>query len=330
MSFGRMQTPRCYMDNVNWAATRGTSRDDMITVITTGTGVALNSGYTKYQMFDMDVINQSSFATGTGTGIVSITIDFGSTGFVADYICIMNHNLKSADGKIRVNMDTVPITAVNDPSSTQVGLTEVFNGDVDGSDYATPDTDGDTLLLLESSINRRYWQFEFEYVTTAWDEDLVIGEIVFGEYYTMPISPDLPVSRGTTHESNNITRSYGGKSYGTAGWVAANEGLYSAFRLITDNQAFKMAGREYFDFSVGYVSDTDIYPEDRQTPLGDSVLYDVINKSATNLIPFIFAADSGSVLQGDYLYCRFEQNSFDTVRKAWKVESFRLRVVQEF
>jgi len=101
------------MDNFNWLASRGKSRNSMIDIVSGAGYVALNSGYTKYQMFDMNPLNQASFDSNGGTATVLITIDYGVTAMPTNFIAIMNHNLKSADGKIRVAHDTSPIVAVS-------------------------------------------------------------------------------------------------------------------------------------------------------------------------------------------------------------------------
>ena len=324
MTYGRFLKPRFYMDNFNWLASRGKSRNSMIDIVSGAGYVALNSGYTKYQMFDMNPLNQASFDSNGGTATVLITIDYGVTAMPTNFIAIMNHNLKSADGKLRVAHDTSPIVAVS--GGTTASLVEVLNGDVSGS-YATPAADYDTLLTFASSDDR-YWSIEFIDVAT-WDADLLIGNIMLGEYYTMPNSPDMPTTKGTVFDGVNVVKAFGGRSFGVANWTAANGGTYTAFR--SDTFFRKSPGRETYDLTHSYVNDTDIYPSDRFRPR-DSVnfLNDVISRSSMELIPFIFTPDSKSTTTGDYMFSRFDQDSFVTTMPSANVTIFSARIVQEF
>ncbi len=325
MTYGRLSKPRFFMDNPNWLFSRGLSRSSSID-INSGAGFDdLNTGYTKYQMFDMDPTNYSSFDTNGGGDTVSITIDYSISAMPTNFLCIMNHNLKTAAGKIRIAHSSSPITTVGGGTSV-ASITEVLNGPISVG-VATPTTDGDTLVTFDLNSDR-YWAIEL-YDVSTWAADLKIGEIVLGEYYTMPISPDIATTKGNTYEGVTVNKSVGGMSFGSASWVAANTANYTAFR--TDTYLRKLAGRETFDFQVPYIDDTDIYPADRALPRNSTnLLHDVINKSAMNLLPFIFLADSTSTTEGDFMYSRFDQNLFTSTRVAWGVESFSMRVIQEF
>ena len=326
MSYGRLSKPRFFMDNMNWLFSRGRSRDTYLTINTGAGFIDLNSGSTKYQMFDMSPSNDASFDTGGTTDTVSIMMDYSLSSFPTDHIIIMNHNLDTSGGKIRVAHDTVPITTVGGGTGV-TNLTSVLNGAVTSS-VSYPAEDGDTVLTFDSSSDR-YWVVEFYDVATWTATDLTIGEIVLGEYYTMPVSPDMPVTKSRTHEGVSVRRSYGGKSFGSASWIMANMEAYTPFR--TNTSVRKMSGRESFAFSVSFMDDSSIYPSDMQSPSArDNFVRDVINKAGANLIPFIFLADSESTTEGDFLYSRFDSDTFTTDRQAWQVEGFKIKVVQEF
>ena len=331
MTYGRLSKPRFYMDVPNWRFSRGLSRNSAIKINVAGVAAALASGSTKYQMFDMNPVDQAVWSTDAGTDTASVRINLTTTNNPVNFIAILNHNLATAGGKFRVCHSASDIETAGGTDVS--GLTEVFNGDVSGV-YATPDTDGDTLLTFTqpSTSADQYLCVEFEDVST-WSDDLAVGQIIFGYYYTSPVSPDLPVRKITTHEGVKIDTSAGGRKFGKASWITANPGAYTTFRTNTSVIAAqrKMSGREAFDFSFPNVADTSIYPADRLTPYSaENFLYDVINKSAGNLIPFIFAADSTSTTQGDYLYGRFDSDTFESMRSSWKYEDYSLRVVQEF
>ena len=325
MSYGRLSKPCFYMDNFNWQASRGLNRNTALTI----KSAALNTGYTKYQMFDMDPVNYASWNVGGGGTKISILIDLGIAGIKTDSITIMNHDLGTQGGNIRVAASSATMSAGG--GTTVTNLTEVLNGTVSGSypsTVAAPVNDGDTLLTFDS-VSLRYILVEFDDVAAGWNADVKIGAIVLSKKYTMPISPDMPVSKSTAYEGVRVRKSYSGKAFGSASWILANTGDYTAFRYGTEE--LKVGGRETFDFSIGFMDDSNIYASDRATPrASDNFLADVVVKSAMNLIPFIFAIDSASSVEGDFLYSRFDADTFASIRKAWKVESFSLRLIQEF
>ena len=320
MTYQRLSKPRFYMDNANWQFSRGLSRDTALS-LNTGTFI---SGYDKYQLFDMNPLNYAQFNVAAGATTVSVEIDFG-VAVSCDHLTVLNHDLDTQGGQIRVAYSSSPMssgggTSVTTPRSVPV------NGSW-ASGKILPAADGDTVAIF-ASASARYWVVEFEALTT-WAGALTVGEIILGEYYTMPISPDMPVTKRTLLDGVDVREAYGGKAYGFSRWILPNTGAYSPFRDATE--ATRLAGREAFEFSVGFVNDTNLYPSDRASGYSSAnFLADVVNRSAMNLLPFVFAADSTSTTTGDYLYARFDQNSFETIRKAWLVDSFNLRVVQEF
>lgn len=326
MSYQRLSKPRFYMDNCNWVASRGVSRNSIININSGAGSMPLNSGYTKYQMIDMSPRNYASFDTTSESDTISIRIDCGY-GLTQNFVAIMGHNLKTAEGKIRVAYHpSAAITTVG--GGTAVSLTEVLNGDVSG-DYATPDTDNDTILTFSDNASR-YWVVEIDVTAVgAYTADVEIGQIVFGEYYTANVSPDLNVTKATILDDVTVRESAGGRRFASAGWLQGGTTEYSPFR--SDTYVRQPSGREAIDFSFSYMDDTDIYPADRSNA-DDSTnfLDEVVSKCSMNMIPFIFSLDSTSTVEGDFMYGRFSQNSFATLRQAYQVDSFSLRVEQEF
>ena len=110
MTYGRMLNPRFYMDNPNALASRGSLRSSLFGS-NTGAGFdTFNTGYNVYQLFDSDPLNLCSFDTSNSADMVSIKIDLGLAGISTNYLSIMNHNLYSANGVVRVAHSTSAIT----------------------------------------------------------------------------------------------------------------------------------------------------------------------------------------------------------------------------
>ena len=325
MSYGRMLKPRFYMDNFNWQASKGLSRNTALSIVTGSGTIALLAG-TKYNLFDMNPLNTSTFDSDTTSDTVSILIDMGVAGLATDSITIMNHDLLSGAGKIRVAYSASTMVKAG---GTAVAFTSILNGAVTG-DYSIPAADGDTTLTFTSNSSR-YWLVEFEPTVSVagWSDALTIGMIVLGTYTTLATSPEFPIGRSNAYDGVRVTKSIGGKAFGSASWTAPNTGDYSPFRGLIEET--KMGGRLAYDFSVSYLTDTTVYPSDSATPYASANFRaDVVNKCSMELIPFIWTQDSTSVIAGDYLYARFDQPSFNTSSVATNVESFSARIVQEF
>jgi len=326
MAYQRILKPRFYMDHFNWLASRGRSRDTMLGINAESGYDPLNTGYTKYQLANMNPLDFVTFNTlaGTDDDTVSITFDFGIAAMPTNFVSIMNHTLNTAGGKIRVAYSSSAITHAN--RGTAVAFTEVLNGDVSG-DYATPGDDYDTLLVFPTA-SARYWAVELLDVSD-WAADVQVGEVTLGEYYTMPISPDMPTSRDTAFPGVNVREAYGGKRFGFAKWTRLTSGVYSPFRSGVDE--LTLGGRASFDLSYSYLADTNVFPSDLASLYGSSnFLGDVVNRASMSLIPFIWTGDSTSIIAGDYMFSRFDQNSFATSMPSANVETFSARIVQEF
>lgn len=328
MTYNRLLTPRFYIDNCNWQASKGLSRNSMITI--DADEVQLNAGYTKYQLFDMNPQNYATFNTSGGTGTtVLIAIDLGVSGISTNSIAIMNHNLSVAGGSLTVKHHTSPITAPTGVGTAVASMASVINGGSPSAGTTTPNSSGDTLLTFTASTDR-YWSVQFDDVATWTGTDLQIGEIFLSKYFTMPHSPDLPTQRSYGFEGVSVSKSYGGKTFGSASFTGATSGDYIAFRSVSAGET-AIGGREIHDYSTTYLPDTAIFPSDMSSPYSSSnFLGDVANKTSLQLITFIYTGDSTSTTKGDYLYARFEQATLTTSMPSSRAVSFSARIVQEF
>ena len=329
MTYGRITTPRFYMNNITWLASKGASRDDTF-ALNAGAGFnSLNAGFTKYQLFNDNPIDYVTFDTGAGTKTASIKIDLGQAGIECDFVSILNHNLNKAAGSIRVAHHTSAITTVGGGTETTGNGTEL-NAAIGGGTVIEPAADGDTLYTFTGSTDR-YWVIEFSDIATWSATDLQVGEIVLGKYWTASLSPDMGTPKGTGFGGVNVRYSLGGKAFGFASHTGAPSGAYCPFRDI--DEITRVGGRESYSFSYRFLADTTIYPSDRSAiTASDNFLADVATKASMSLLPFIFTCDSSSSpsTAGDYMFARFDQPSLETSNDAWQVVSFSARVVQEF
>lgn len=327
MTYNRPLLPRFYIDNCNFQASRGLSRNSMITI--DADEIQLNTGYTKYQLFDMNPNNYVTFDTSGASDSVLIAIDLGVSGISTNSISVMNHNLATAGGNVTIKHHTSAITAPTGVGTAVASIAAVVNGGSVGSGISTPNNNGDTLLTFTASTDR-YWAVIFNDVATWTGTDLQVGEIFLSNYFTMSLSPDLPSTRSFDFDGVQVQKSYGGRAFGSARWIAPSSGDYVPFRSITTSETLA-AGRETYNFAWSYLDDDEVVPSNMAAPYGSSNFFaDVVNKTGMHLLPFIFTPDSTSTAKGDYMYSRFDQSSLNISTPVPHVSTFSARIVQEF
>jgi len=322
MSYGRILKPRFYIDTPNWYMSRGVASSEF-SVQATNTGnnfVGPDAGFVDADLFNMKPNQQVVFSTSDDSTSradhVLIVIDKQTTNFPTDFVAILNHNMFSADAMFRVASSASDITAI-DP--TALASTEVLNAD-DTSDIFTPDYDGDSIITINTPTDNRYVAIQIEGESAAFDSthDLKIGCVMIGELYTMPHSPDLSVKKSITFDGNKIQESAGGNLYSNAQWLEGNQSSTTQAGQPFRNQSAvtygRTGGRMSYDMNFSYVNDTDLVPANiGSTHFGtanDFVVTDVWNRTGGSHIPFIFTPDSTADKSGDYLFARFNQDSF--------------------
>jgi len=329
MSYGRVNKPRFYVDTINWLASRGWSKEDEIT-LKTG---ALNTGYTKYQLFDLNPLNVCSFnSNGESTAII-IEIDTNSTSNVPmDFIAIMNHNLYDAGAFVYLQHDTATIDAFDVDEAIEldavIGCGEY--GATKAIDFDSGDTD--SIATLDSDATDRYRAIVIYFPEGGFTADITIGSIIIGSHYTLPNSGELSVKRAIPFDGVTVRSTEGGKRYGHASWVAGNDGnQYAPFKnQPTASDYFRrQGGRQAYDINFNYLADTDVFPSDMSW-LGTSTDFFtmVYNKTAGPMLPFIWTSDSTSTTEGDYLFARMTSD-FQPTQIAHQAMSMSIRIEEE-
>ena len=339
-----IQTPRFYCDLISYQMSRGKGQDGNYDVLAeTGAITGISSG-TEADLFDMRPLNLVTFDTtdNTGNDHVIINIDTGDTVLTQGFVAILNHNMKTADAKFRVySTDTESdIQSVNLGGNARA-MTEVVNGvpdaDSDGTALVTPRHDGSTIVTFAEN-NDRYWgiQFEGAQSNTFSGTAMTVGCVLIGEYFDMPVSPDMSVKRSIIYDQVKVLESLGGQWFAnmTSHGRQVSATSKSPFSTTTsDLQVF--GGRLAYDMKFSYINSTDLMPDEYDTynPTDDSFLEDVWNRTNGPHLPFIFSLDgslSGDGNDGEHLWARFAQNSLDMTQVMHKIWSMNLRVEEEF
>tara|TARA_R110000772_G_scaffold24475_2_gene64564 strand:+ start:4126 stop:5232 length:1107 start_codon:yes stop_codon:yes gene_type:complete len=368
MANQNIRTPRFYIDEISYLLSRGVTQDGEFDVTATDAGDKFMGTFTtgsEPELFDMKPLNKCTFDTSADTdGHVLITIDTQSATSKKSYIAILNHNLLSSVGKIRVfagdiATDVIALDGANaetaDITWADNTLTEVVNADTttaaadDKSVVIEPAADGTTIVTFpETSL--RYWGIQFEGsgfsgefpgtgVATIgrWGStDLFVGGIMIGEYFDMPHAPDLSVKRSIAFDNVSVQESVGGQRYSNMASHGRQATLTTRSPFVTGSyQQNIYGGRLSFDMSFSYLASTDVMPNEYGSiqDTDDAVIEDVWNKTNGPHLPFIFSIDkdsAGDNAESEHIFARFAQNSIDMSQVALDTFNVSMKIEEEF
>ena len=327
MTYGRPLKAKYFPCNVNALRLHGEAKSG---ILTDRAGV-YKTGSDKYDLFDLQLSNVASFDTsGNVTTHIVIQIDLGASSYGTNFIAILNHNLNTAEGEIRLAYSASPITTAGGGTAVASPV-YVLNAEA-GSTYIATPSDGDSLATF-GSVTARYWSIEIADDSNFSATDLFMGAIVIGESYTMPLSPDQAVNHGFSMEGVSVLTGTGGKRSSSSKWTKGNtttagSGNYIAFRL--DTGAQQLPGRENYSFSYPVINDTDLLPSNIGAPTGNSFAVNVFGKTGWQALPMIAAIDSTSTTQGDFMFCRLDGNSYSITEQSAHVYIMSFTLEQEF
>ena len=372
MANQNIRTPRFYPDYISYLLSRGVAQNTNFDVTATNASAKFMGTFTtgsEAELFDMNPLNLVTFDTSADTdGHVLITINKGDATQKINYIAILNHNLVSSVGKIRIfagnhSTDVASIdgtaaeidgTGINWSDNLPV---EIVNADTiahassaQGSTYEDksvtiePGTNGTTIFTFpETSL--QYWGIQFEGNTTntgvsvngTWGStDFSVGCIMMGEYYDMPHAPELSVKKSITFDQVSIQKSIGGQKFSnmTSFGRTASTTSKSPFSISSFPQNI-YGGRISYDMQFNYLASTDLMPNETGSvqPTDDAVIEDVWNKTNGNHLPFIFSIDKDSTAnnaESEHIFARFGQNSLDMTQVAPDVFNISMRIEEEF
>ena len=342
------KTPRWYCDYINYRLSRGIAQNGNYDVQATSTGnnlVGINSGGgTAAELFDMKPLNLVTFDTSASSAakadhvVVSLDV-MGESDSKVSFVAILNHNLATATGKIRISASDTKSHIENDDltSATTITCTEVVNADTISTNIITPATDGSTIVRFSES-DLRYWGIQFEGSDSGnfSSTDLTVGCILIGEYFDAPNAPDLSINRSIIFDKVNLTESIGGQRYSNMsshGGTASSASKSPFSTAATGEQIF--GGRMAYDLNFSFLASSDLMPDeyDIYNPTDDSFVEDVWNRVNGPHIPYIFSVDNsseGDNAESEHLFARFANNSLDMSQVANDFWNVSMRIEEEF
>ena len=210
-----IRQPRFYCDYINYRLSRGVAQDGRFDVQATSTGNNLvgikSGGGTEAELFDMRPLNLVTFDTSASSAAkadhVVVSLDLmGETSSKVSFVAILNHNLATATGKIRISASDTKSHIENDDltGATTITCTEVVNADTISTNVITPATDGTTIVKFSES-DLRYWGIQFEGSDSGnfSATDLTVGCVLVGEIMELR-SPDLSLTRSIAFDKVNV------------------------------------------------------------------------------------------------------------------------------
>jgi hypothetical protein len=346
MAYMNIRTPKFYTDTINFLMSIGTSQSSNFVVVSGSNLISTYVTGSEAELFDMKPMNQVTFNTTSSVNDhVLININKQSPNFKTDYIAILNHNMASANAKVRVgfgdSLDDINDVDLGSADNTMANPVEIINADNISSSIVTPDTDGSTIFTFDQT-DEQYIGLQFEGGASGGSsfdgtDNLKIGCIMIGEHYTMPNAPDLSVKRSIIFDGVKVQQSLGGHKYSTAthlGRKYQNSKNKSLFLLATYPSGV-YGGRIVYDMGFSYIDSSDLMPSDWQDEQegADTVISDIWNRTKGNMIPFIFSNDSSSTgnrAESNYIFARFGQDSIDATQVAPDVFNLKLKIEEEF
>jgi len=342
------KTPRWYCDYINYRLSRGIAQNGNYDVQATSTGNNLvgikSGGGTEAELFDMKPLNLVTFDTSASSAAkadhVVISLDvMGESDSKVSFVAILNHNLATATGKIRISASDTKSHIENDDltSATTITCTEVVNADTISTNIITPATDGSTIVRFSES-DLRYWGIQFEGSDSGnfSSTDLTVGCILIGEYFDAPNAPDLSINRSIIFDKVNLTESIGGQRYSnmSSHGGTASSASKSPFSTATAGEQI-FGGRMAYDLNFSFLASSDLMPDeyDIYNPTDDSFVEDVWNRVNGPHIPYIFSVDNsseGDNAESEHLFARFANNSLDMSQVANDFWNVSMRIEEEF
>ena len=339
-----IRTPRFYVDLINFLKNRDQFGGHE--GISTGTNqIDVVSGNSVEELYDMRPLNQVEFnTTSDRDGHVNLWFDLKSSAWKVDFIAILNHNMIQADAKVRISSSETKseVQAVDHASAdntptlvNQIGI-ESISGNIAQPDSTNSWGSGHSIIKFTQETDR-YWGIQFEGSDGSNfndSENLKIGCILLGQYYDMPVAPDLSVKRNIDFDGVNVQQSLGGQRFSTM-TQHGRKNIATANRspFHTHYNSFgAFGGRMSYDMKFSYLNSTDVMPNnyDTHSTTDDAVIEDVWNKTNGRHTPFIFTQDGSSGDYSDYLFARFGQDGFNMIQVAPDVFDVAFKIEEEF
>lgn len=320
MSYFRKLLPRIYTDTIAHMLLRGENSP------WTDVNSQLASGSNLHQLSDSMPNIRCVFDTSGEATNVLLKIDFGAAE-ICTFIAILNHNLKTCGTELTVLHNTLDSYATASPV-TLIPLA----GEMDGDEV---DSDGSHLMVFTGETGR-YWWIELNESAATFADDIEIGQILIGRYWTATHGPDIGSTRSVDFDGVQVSQTWGGVRHATVSHLVGGEDQSAPFgqpfRTDPDGETYsRHAGRRVYSANLSYLADTTALPSDIASGIGTvQNMTDVFSRTGGRALPFIFTPDSTSTVQGDYMWGRFASDTLDITEVSHNFVNVKLDIEEDF
>ena len=349
MSYNRIKTPRAYTDLISQSLINGWRDLNDITIKQDdgSTSVTFNSG-TEANLFDLKPANSVNIAKENQSFYIQFDTGLDTNSLAeSNYLAILNHNFHNADAVLVVeisdNADMSSATKV----STTANHTKLINADAnDTAGEIDPQQNGWTLITWSTQTsNNRYVRISISDdggTAQNFATNVIIGSIMYGEYFDFPHSPDLNVNTSIDYDGTKLKKSLGGNSYATAtnfgqpDWektIAWNNNSNTN----TSNYVFnKRNGRIKHSMNFSFVNDTDMFSNNSASNNPTewfntlTIHNSFFNKIVGKHHPFLFSIDKDSTNESDYGIFRLLNNNFSATQSAPNIWDVKLDIEESW
>ena len=342
MAYQQVKTPRFWVSTLQWLNSKGlvTERGDSHNARLTNE----NSEAVSRNIFNINPVNPNILKTTTDN---LSSYYFGFNVNLKDtmrdennFSMFLGHSFKS---------DTIRDVIIKDMNQTAdiaFARQEYLNGS-DNSDSDVTAYDGFSINIGNIEIDDNSGDnAEFELSTASPDtiafwfetdsgqvlDEFKIGSILYGNYYTMPHSPDLNLTMTREYGGTKTIETKGGATLSNSYWKKQPDwcNRLPAWQLSDDVEPLAplaSSGRRIWNLSFSYLDQENLFPEDlslRNTnvnPIEQEFLSnnsnanffsDVIHKTVG--LPFVFQLDKDDTT--NFAICMFDQDSFKFTQQA--------------
>lgn len=315
MSYGRIRTPRIYTSTIYYSVSTGKASLNDLKIAQTsansGVAVSFNNNGLKPDIFDGKPYKLLSMDTDSISNDIHINFDSGvSTDANQDsnFVAILGHNIKAVSGRFHIQTDDSSTFA----SPQTPTLTDVVNSSI-ASSKAVPSENGWSLATFSQTSDNRYIDVVIDKASGSYGSDISIGQILVGEYWDFPHSPDLSVKRSWSMDGVKQVRSTGGHTFSNATWLQPSNWfkaqLYNSTSDTQTSTTTTHSGRQVIEMNFSYVQDTNIMPTNLYNPndtfTDSSFITNIWNRTFGGHHPILLQFDKDDATDDDgFMWCR--------------------------
>lgn len=339
-TYNRISKPRIYTDSISNLLGNGWRDLGDITMIQNdgSTAVTLVSG-TEADLYDLNPANSVKIAKENQQFYIQIDTGMTTDNLAeSNYIAILNHNLHDAGVVFKVEisdesamnsgLSTYGLKVSNSGNHTK--LINAVQNDTEGE--IDPTENGWTLITWDTQEDdNRFIRITFAHddgANTNFATDLVMGSIMYGEYFDFPQAPDVNVKTTLEYQGTKLKESIGGNTYAsttffgqpdwykTLAWVNTSTSNHQTYAFE------KRTGRINHALKFSYLADTDVWSPNSNSHVvtewfdTSSVHNSFLNKVIGQHHPFLFSLDGTSTVEGSYGMFRLSSNSFNATQSS--------------